>query len=353
MITDIFSRRYQNILIRPQYFEEDRRFMNQAAVMVMDPLWMGQASDTPSDFTEKSLKQVHDALALELGRDWLSDRWWFSKQTWNGNATTQTHTYIISAICKNFLVKRPDDLMVADSFMKDRLSFIELAFQYRLRAIQQANLELPMRIAEAERADAERHTGPGIRLPGKRADGVRAFNARMNGVFSSLTDELNERLKLANYPLNFHNGLLQLAADDTIAAQVAKPFWELVSDPMWKNVDEQIKEAIDRRDSSDRTAAFHAVCALESAIKIISDTKGWTTGKEKGGSNYIDNLVSQKNGRFIEVWESEMLKAMFGDVRNPFAHGPGQAPMPKLSDEQTDWAIDTSMSWIKSLIRRM
>ncbi|KJS36016.1 MAG: hypothetical protein VR74_14470 [Hyphomonas sp. BRH_c22] len=353
MITDIFSRRYKDVVIRSQYFEEDRRFMNQAAVMVLDPLWMGQESDKPSDYTEQSLKPVHDALAMELGRESLSDRWWFSKRTWNGNTTTDSHAYSLSKICRNFLTKLPDNLEAADSHVKDRLSFIELAFQYRLRAIQRANLELPARITEAERADAAPHRGPGIRLPGRRADGVRASNARMNETFANLVDELNQRIKLANYPLSFHNGMLQLALDDTVTAQVAKPFWALVSTPIWKNVDEQIKEAIDRRDRADRTAAFHAVCALESAIKIISDTKGWTTSKEKGASNYIDNLVSEKNGRFIDVWESEMLKSMFGDVRNPFAHGPGQGPMPKLSDDQTDWAIDTSMSWIKSLIRRM
>ena len=87
MITDIFSRRYKDVVIRSQYFEEDRRFMNQAAVMVLDPLWMGQESDKPSDYTEQSLKPVHDALAMELGRESLSDRWWFSKRTWNGNTT--------------------------------------------------------------------------------------------------------------------------------------------------------------------------------------------------------------------------------------------------------------------------
>ncbi len=353
MITEIFSRRYRDVSIRPQYCEDDRRFMNQAVDMVMDRLWIGRESDTPSDVAEKSLKQVHDALALELGCQWLSDRYWYSSHTWNGNLTKQSHEYPFSKICRNFLVKLPDDPKIADSFVKDRLSFIELAFQYRWRVIQRANTELPERIREAELAADKPHRGPGIRLPGNRADGLNTVNCRINRAFSSLTDELNERMKLARYPLNFHNCVLQLAADETVTAQIEKPFWALVSAPKWKSVDEQIKEAIDRRDRSDRTAPFQAVCALESAIRIISDMKGWTRGDERGASSYIDNLVSQKNGRFIEVWESDMLKTMFSDVRNPFAHGPGQADIPRLSDEQTDWAIDTSMSWIKSLIRRM
>jgi len=55
--------------------------------------------------------------------------------------------------------------------------------------------------------------------------------------------------------------------------------------------------------------------------------------------------------RFIEVWEGDMLTKMFSDVRNPFAHGPGQSPMPTLSPEQTNWTIETAMAWIKSLVR--
>lgn len=46
-----------------------------------------------------------------------------------------------------------------------------------------------------------------------------------------------------------------------------------------------------------------------------------------------------------------MLTKMFSDVRNPFAHGPGQSPMPTLSPEQTNWTIETAMARIKSLVR--
>ena len=49
---------------------------------------------------------------------------------------------------------------------------------------------------------------------------------------------------------------------------------------------------------------------MESAIKIISDEKGWTTGNEKGAANYIDHLASANHGRFIEAWESDALKAL-------------------------------------------
>jgi hypothetical protein len=92
---------------------------------------------------------------------------------------------------------------------------------------------------------------------------------------------------------------------------------------------------------------------LESAIKIISDEKGWTTGNEKGAANYIDHLASANHGRFIEAWESDALKALFKELRNPHMHGGGSNPPPRLLDAQQTWAIENCMTWIKSLVRRM
>ncbi len=352
MITDIFARRYSGLQIRTQYFEEDRRFMNQAAVMIMDPLWQGRTSDTPSTYTEENLKSVHDAMALEVGREYLSDRFLFYKNTWNGNEYNNTHTNTFAVICKNYLIKIPPDMLQGDIWVKERLALVELAFQRRWHQIQAVNQELPRAILKAQENDRLQKLAHSLKLPGLQVDGIKARNTQINDAFEELVRDLNERLRLANYKLTFYNGLLQFSEDEAINNQISKHFWDLVKDPKWTNVDLQIKEAIDRRDSGDRTAAFHAVSAVESCIKIISDLKGWTKGTEKGAANYIDNLVSQNNGRFIEPWERELLIKMFGDVRNPFAHGPGQGPMPTLKPEQTNWAIETAMSWCKNLIRR-
>lgn len=92
---------------------------------------------------------------------------------------------------------------------------------------------------------------------------------------------------------------------------------------------------------------------LESAIKIISDHKGWTHGGESGAHSYIDNLSSKNNGYFIIDWERDALKNFFTTIRNPFSHGPGSAEMPQLSPQQTNLAIETCMSWIKSLVGRL
>ena len=154
-------------------------------------------------------------------------------------------------------------------------------------------------------------------------------------------------------PLHFHNGIFQFLQDEVVTQQVHEPFWALVGDPKWLSVDIDVKEAVDRRDSNQRDAALYALKALESTIKIVSDDKGWTNGREKGAASYIDNLVSAKNGRFIEPWESDALKALFRDLRNPHAHGPGSEPTIELTNQQQSWVIDASMTWIKSLITRL
>lgn len=377
MLTDIFARRYAEKPLRDAWYEEDRRFMVQAITMLKAVLWDGDKEKT-SKFTDNTYKQIHDTIALELGVEWLSDRWMFTNNTINGNSVRQTYTWDYPNIIRNYLNKGHEGPRSADAFIKDRLSLIEQGFRYRWQIVQYQNVELPTTLANAAHSDAQFKksfdpnkplqvsSSPSVNATfgelhrtltkmqlGSSEQKARDHNAQLNREFDSAVAELNERLRLASYPLHFHNGHLQFIEDPTTAEQIHAPFWGLVSAPMWDNVDLQMKEAIDRRDNGDRTAAFHAVCALESAIKIISGAKGWTTGKEGGARNFLDNLGSKRAGNFLEEWEKKTLGEMFSDVRNPFAHGPGQAAMPSLSPQQTNWAIDTAMSWTKSLIQRM
>ena len=57
-----------------------------------------------------------------------------------------------------------------------------------------------------------------------------------------------------------------------------KSFFTKVRNPLAKNVDHDMKEAHDLRDTHGRDPAFQAAKALESAIKIISDEKQLSTG---------------------------------------------------------------------------
>jgi hypothetical protein len=160
-------------------------------------------------------------------------------------------------------------------------------------------------------------------------------------------------MRRAGFNLNYHNGFIQISDDQIVEEQIERAFWSILGGDIWKNVDIDMKEAIDRRDNNERDPAFYAARALESTIKIISDQMGWTHGGEKGAHNFIENLSSKKNGFFISSWEGDALKDFFTSVRNPFGHGPGSDDMPQLSIQQTNWAIETCMSWIKSLIKRM
>ena len=172
----------------------------------------------------------------------------------------------------------------------------------------------------------------------------------MNAAFQEAVIELNARFRQAGLDLHYHNGFIQVASDPMVAQEIEVPFWQLVADPKWTNVDHDCKEAVDLRDTNGRDPAFYAARALESTIKIISAEKQLSTGNERGAHNYIDNL---KRGKLIENWEAEALKAIFTNVRNPLGHGPGSGQMPSLNDHQTNWAIENCMGWVKSLVRRI
>ena len=178
-------------------------------------------------------------------------------------------------------------------------------------------------------------------------------NRILNQRYRSAVEEFNTRIRQARYPLSYHNGIVQITHDELIAAKIEQPFWDVTSDPTWKNVDIDMKEALDRRDGGQRDSAFYAMRALEGTIKIVSDNKGWTHGGERGAHNYIDNLGSAKNGAYISNWEKQGLKHLFSEVRNPVAHAPGSTEVPELTPAQTDWVIETCMAWVKSLIQRM
>jgi hypothetical protein len=111
-------------------------------------------------------------------------------------------------------------------------------------------------------------------------------------VMTEAIKELKARLRANHTGLDYTNSLLHLASDELTTERIAAPFWEIVTDPKWAVVDQEMKEAFDRLDHGHDDAFTHATDALESTIKIISDEKGWTRGNETGAAGYIDNLVS-------------------------------------------------------------
>jgi hypothetical protein len=349
MLTDIFADRYAKRIIWEQYTETEAKLLMQCYRIVEEqvmPYWIGGKE---TEAAKAKWKSVHDRLSMELGLDELAPRYYAYPATMMGRSYTHTGAWTMNKVCKDFLTAQYQGTLPPDRFIKERLSFVELAFRQR-----EEELVVLQSNSAARQADALLRSLK--RVPHARGDPVaedKAFMESINLPFRQSVDELNERFRRAGAPLNYHNGFIQIAADDLVQERIEKPFWALVSDPLWKNVDVDMKEALDRRDGGDRDPAFYAARALESAIKIISDKKELTRGTEKGAHAYIDNLGSEKNGNFIQGWERDTLKDFFTAVRNPLGHGPGNEKMPALSLAQTDWAIETCMSWIRTLITRM
>ncbi len=218
-----------------------------------------------------------------------------------------------------------------DYFIKVRISVIELVFR------------------EIEEYEGKLKKNSVSQFTQRRKS---ALPEEYRAALSRAADEMNSRLRTAGLPLDYHNGYIQFTDQDIASQNAESGFWKLIKDSKWKSVDDDIKEAIDRRDNNKKDAPFYAFKALESAIKIVSDENGFTTGKEYGASNYIDNLVSKNNGSFLEAWEGDILKILFSNIRNPHGHGAGSDSAPELKPYQIDHSIEISMSWIKNLVKR-
>jgi AbiJ N-terminal domain 4 len=352
MLTDIFAYRYSDHRIWHQYTEVEQRLLVQVIGIAKEALPYYNYEGKEHEENKVKWRSFHDKLSRELGVDQLSDRYFWTTNTFAGQTNQVAHTHPWVYLCEMFVKKQPPDGADPDRFIKERISLAELVLRERGDAIALANSKLETLVMDAT-ARALFPSTRGVRLPGDPGAGIRAMNKSMNDAFNSQVSELNERFRRAKAPLTYHNGFIQLALDEQIERQVAKPFWDLVSDPMWKNVSIDMAEALDQRDSKHKDCWAFAAKALESAIKIVCDQKNWTTGNEKGAANYIDNLVSSKNGGYLDVWEGDMLKDYFRKCRNPALHGAGSDPMPDFSLEQIDWAIESAMSWIRTVVRRL
>ncbi len=350
MLTDIFAYRYLNNPIWKVFTPSEQVLLYQAFGVTLDALPC-KVDGKESLGQQAKWEALHDRLARELGVDNLAPRYYSytTKNALNQDMPVSGY-YSIDFVCGSF-VKEKYRMQDPDKFIKERLSFIELALRLRGEEIQKANSDLPNALSRASFYESKNPQWGG--KSHRFVEQVQAANLAVNSVFRAQVEEINERFRRAKAPLSYHNGFFQLATDVVIDATVAQPFWDLLSSPLWNNVDIDMKEALDQRDANGKDPAFFAAKALESAIKIVSDSKQWTKGTEGGASNYIDNLVSKANGAYLAVWEGEMLKDYFRKVRNSLGHGPGSDPMPSLSLAQTDWAIEAAMSWIRTIVRRM
>jgi hypothetical protein len=351
MLTDIFAYRYADQPIWATCTEIELRLLNQAFGIVKDALPYRTTEGKEIEKSKETWKLLHDQLAREFGVNELSQRYYsYTQKNTLGQDWPVSGWFSWDHVCGQFVAAKYVGQNDADRFVKERISFVELALRQRGEEVALINSQFPSVLLQAEFRDAR---SPNFVNTKRAVKDAKALNAAINSTYQDQVIELNERFRRAKAPLTYHNGFIQFATDQQVEIHIAKPFWNLVADPMWKNVDIDMKEALDRRDSNDKDPALFAAKALESAVKIVSDVKGWTRGTESGVAQYTDNLMSKANGSYLSVWEGEMLKDYFRKVRNSVGHGPGSEPMPELTLPQTDWAIETAMSWVRTLIRRM
>lgn len=346
MLTDIFADRYDAVTMFPSFGLGEVKLMVQSFRMVEEqlfPYYDFQGKERAD--SKATYESLNRRISMELGLPDISQRHYSYQANFNGQATTQWGAYTPVMMAKNFMLQPLAAPPLADRHVKERLSYIELAFRQREADIAQLVAKLPERLLLA---GLPRRGN--MLIPGDPSEADKVRTQSVVDAFAASVAELNERLVRANAKLQYHNGFIQPFGDELTAAQIEEPFWKILKDPVWTNVDIDMKEAVERRDNLERDPGFYALRALESVIKIISGEKGWTTGKERGAASYIDNLVASPR-RFIDVWEKDSLLKLFG-VRNDLGHGPGSQPMPSLSLEQTNWVIDTAMAWIRSLVAR-
>jgi len=320
MLTDAFHKRYPHRFFFGDGFQNEiRRLLSQAGQIIAQDLF------PLIPIKDKLYQDAHDKLSREYGIGVLGE----------GKTYEEICLRLIFEAYDLWNNRHGDH----DYFCKMRIGLIELLFRGAEEYLRKEHKSNDLGILTSILSKRTK--------PKSKCAAEKALESYMEAV-----NELNLRFREANMPFSYHNGYIQLVEDELTQKEVEEPFWNLVSDAKWENVDYEMKEAIDRRDAGKEDAITFALKALESAIKIISEDNSWTTGREKGASNYLENLVSEKNGRFVDVWEAEAMKYLFTTLRNPRSHGSGSSRRPETHDQQRAWAIESCMSWIKSLIKR-
>lgn len=353
MLTDIFANRYSKVTIWEEFGEAERRLLVQTFRLLDEQVCPDQIENKDG---KEFWTDIQNRLSMELGLPSLSNLYY--TYTWQNNVRTP-HEWPMNSVCKNWVLKEFDSSVSADQFVKERMSLVELGFRKREEGIAAENAEFPQEIAKAVASDYRRAKAASstrkhssLRVPGDSVVAVQAHNKSMNERFNEAVHELNTRFSQAQCGLHYHNGFIQRAEDELISEYVEAPFWNLVADPKWKNVDTDMKKALDSLDSDAGNPALYALCALESTLKIVSDERGWSDSGEANARRHIEYLASGKV-KFLANWEACILKEIFAKIRNPLGHGSGEQEMFELDKQQTDWVLKSCMIWIKSIVCRL
>jgi hypothetical protein len=298
MITDIFTKRYKRILFSRPY-ESHYQFFGCVwhlicEICFYDPDLSSSAPENKN--AERIFATLNRSLAAELSQQTLIDI---------GNSHISS-----KRVCEYFFLLKFDrnahhSLAIGyDAYVKNRLSFLELAIK-----------------------QFEKSNNP----------------TRLN----SLAREINDRFKEFGLAVHYHSGIIQLQDDAIVETQISEPFWPLLRDSKWKNVDDEMKMAIHERDNGIKNVHTNAFNALESTMNVIEHAKQW-----KVQVNLAGHLNLMKKQNVIDEWEYMQLDILRDKIRNPSSHGAGAGSQIVLTDCQTNVLIEQCMIWIKTLILR-
>jgi len=164
MLTDIFAERYSGRVLWEQHTEAESKLLTQCFRIVAQqliPYWIdGKESAT----AKAKWTSLHDRLSMELGVDELAPKHYSYQMTWMGKPYTHSGFWTLDKVCKYFVCDKFTGTVSPDRFMKERISFAELAFRLREDELAVLNLELPKKIEAAKRQD-DMVPARGLRLP--------------------------------------------------------------------------------------------------------------------------------------------------------------------------------------------
>ena len=268
MLTDAFFRRYEDVQLFSSFGEPQRRFCGQMAQLLTDEVHKRNEKafkERAKDPAISGLTLAHDRIARELGVSALSPAHFEHSVGFGEYRRKEWSRYLIETLIRNYLNTAPTENTSVELYMKHRLSLVEQAFQIRAEQIAARRAGLIAMLNSQPVAITGEELFNNMSPHHVWASSRNVIIADQQA-FMSQIDELNERLRQAKMPLTFHSNLIQVSDDALIEEELERPFWNIVVDPKWSNVDLQMKEALDYRDRGERNAVSSAMNALESAI---------------------------------------------------------------------------------------
>jgi len=285
MLTDIFANRYSSRVLWEAYTEVESKLLVQCFRIVAEqliPYWVdGEESET----AKAKWMSLHSRLSMELGLEELAPRYYSYQTNWMGKPYTHSGFWTYDRVCKDFVCAKYTGDVSPDRFMKERISFIELAFRLREEELLALNLDLPKKIEVGKLQDLQRQPR-WMPILGSEVERIKAFNASLNASFKASVNELNERFRQAGIQVNYHNGFIQVATDLLVEELIERPFWEIVADPLWKNVDIDMKEAQNRGTLMKMITLHPLVIVVEGFYASASEIRRtWDTSPCDGTGN--------------------------------------------------------------------